>query len=307
MLERWTRRRRCVTRRSTWATARSSLPKGGASCPRARARRTRRQDGVRSWLRAAITTCDAKISLDAGAEALRFDNPLLPETRSEIALHLLAGQRVLGALDVQSVEGGAFDDETLEVLQSMANQVAVAIDNARLYQESRRRLDELNRLHRREFEIPGKGIRFRNGTVSQESGRESPPLESLPEVETLVVRHENGRTYVRLPFFSGGQKIAEMNLESKDRSWSDEEIALLEAAAGQVSTALEKALLVQDSQERARQERELSEGTARIRETLDIEAILQTAAADIQRTLNLAEVDLHIGIRPEAEPTNGQD
>ena len=69
----------------------------------------------------------ARIALDVGAEPVRFANPLLPETRSEIALPLMARNRVLGALDVQSTQPAAFDEANAAVLQAMADQIAIAL------------------------------------------------------------------------------------------------------------------------------------------------------------------------------------
>jgi len=77
-----------------------------------------------------------RIALDVGAEPVRFANPLLPDTRSEIALPLVVGDRVLGALDVQSTQEAAFDSASAEVLQSMADQIAVALSNATSYAEA---------------------------------------------------------------------------------------------------------------------------------------------------------------------------
>jgi GAF domain-containing protein/HAMP domain-containing protein len=87
-----------------------------------------------------------RIALDVGEEAVRFANPLLPETRSEIALPLAVGDRVLGALDVQSTQAAAFDQATASVLQAMADQVAVALNNAALFVASRRNVEALNGL-----------------------------------------------------------------------------------------------------------------------------------------------------------------
>lgn len=265
----------------------------------------RLQVGGRSMVGSAIATHQPRIALDAGAEAVRFNNPLLPETRSEIALPLMVGSRVLGALDVQSVEGSAFDEEDIEVLQNMANQLGVAIENARLFQESQARLNELNRLYRREFQIPSRGIQYRNGQILNASPQIEALEQALNEKDTIVT-HTGNHTRVVLPFLSAGQVVGVMSLKSKNRRWTAEEIALLESAAGQVSTALENALLIRESQERARQERALSAGAARIRETLDIEAILQTAAAEMQRTLNLLEVEVQVGLAPAAPPAQDQ-
>ena len=71
-----------------------------------------------------------RIALDVGDDAVRFDNPLLPDTRSEMTLPLMVGDRLLGVLNIQSAEEAAFDQDDVKTLQSMADQVAVAIGNA---------------------------------------------------------------------------------------------------------------------------------------------------------------------------------
>jgi FOG: GAF domain len=78
-----------------------------------------------------------RIALDVGEDAVFFSNPDLPHTHSEMALPLKVGERVIGVLDVQSVEPSAFTDEDVAVLQTMADQIALAIENARLLQRPR--------------------------------------------------------------------------------------------------------------------------------------------------------------------------
>jgi signal transduction histidine kinase/putative methionine-R-sulfoxide reductase with GAF domain/ActR/RegA family two-component response regulator/HAMP domain-containing protein len=94
----------------------------------------------------------ARIALDVGEEAVRFDNPLLPDTHSEMALPLISRGRVMGALDVQSTREAAFTDEDVTVLQTMADQLANAIENARLFQQTQESLEEISRLHQRYLE-----------------------------------------------------------------------------------------------------------------------------------------------------------
>jgi GAF domain-containing protein/HAMP domain-containing protein len=84
----------------------------------------------------AITRRRSRVALDVGTEAVRFANPLLPDTRSEIALPLMVGDRVLGALDVQSTQEAAFDEASAAVLQSMADQIAVALSNAEQFKQT---------------------------------------------------------------------------------------------------------------------------------------------------------------------------
>jgi len=75
-----------------------------------------------------------RIALDVGTDAVHFANPDLPKTRSELALPLRVGDKVIGALDVQSTEANAFDENDVVVLQTMADQLAIAHENARLLQ-----------------------------------------------------------------------------------------------------------------------------------------------------------------------------
>jgi GAF domain-containing protein len=104
--------------------------------------------GGLSMVGAACAQRKARIALDAGEEPVRFDNPLLPETRSEMALPLMVGDRVLGALDVQSARSAAFSDEDIAVLQLVADQVAVAVDNARRFSEEAGLLEATSPLYR---------------------------------------------------------------------------------------------------------------------------------------------------------------
>lgn len=99
--------------------------------------------GGQSMIGWCVANGRARIALDVGQEAVRFDNPFLPETRSEIALPLISRGQVIGAMTIQSTRPAAFDQEDVTVLQTMADQLATAIENARLFQERERRITEL--------------------------------------------------------------------------------------------------------------------------------------------------------------------
>ena len=104
--------------------------------------------GGLSMVGAACARRKARIALDVGEESVRFDNPLLPETRSEMAMPLVVGDRVLGALDAQSTEPAAFSEEDVAVLQLVADQVAVAVDNALKFSEEGEVLEATSPLFR---------------------------------------------------------------------------------------------------------------------------------------------------------------
>jgi PAS domain S-box-containing protein len=87
-------------------------------------------------------TGQPRIVLDTEGDAVYFDNPFLPDTRSEMALPMRVGDAVIGALDVQSPEEAAFDEEDVEILQVMADQLAVAIERTRLFERTQATLEE---------------------------------------------------------------------------------------------------------------------------------------------------------------------
>jgi len=112
------------------------------------ARGHRLEVGGKSMVGSAVSTRKARIALDVGQEPVRFNNPFLPLTHSEMALPLVVGETVLGALDVQSTETNAFSEADINVLQTMTDQIAIALQNARLYGESQRRSQLEQRINR---------------------------------------------------------------------------------------------------------------------------------------------------------------
>jgi GAF domain-containing protein/anti-sigma regulatory factor (Ser/Thr protein kinase) len=95
--------------------------------------------GGNSMIGASIANRQGRIALDVGAEAVFFENPHLPKTRSEMALPLIMGDDVIGALTVQSTEAAAFHDDDIAALQTMADQLAIAIQNSNLHRQAERR------------------------------------------------------------------------------------------------------------------------------------------------------------------------
>ncbi|MFN2109407.1 MAG: GAF domain-containing protein, partial [Anaerolineae bacterium] len=101
--------------------------------------------GGNSMIGAAVQNREGRIALDVGEEAIFFENPHLPDTRSEMALPLVVGDEVIGALTVQSTQEAAFHDEDIAALQTMADQLAVAIHNSNLHREKQTLLRQAER------------------------------------------------------------------------------------------------------------------------------------------------------------------
>jgi transcriptional regulator with GAF, ATPase, and Fis domain len=108
--------------------------------------------------------------MDTGEGHIRFDNPLLPYTRSEIALPLIAGDNVLGALDAQSTREADFNAQDIETLKTVAYQVAVALENARLYQSARQNLQDMQAIQRQYLLTSWENFAEEKGSVSYEIG-----------------------------------------------------------------------------------------------------------------------------------------
>jgi len=118
-----------VDQSGEWAVLRAGRGEAGAAML---AQGHKLKVGGHSMIGSATDRCQARIALDVGEEPVHFKNPLLPDTRSEMALPLVVGDEVIGAVTVQSVQEAAFSDNDITSLQTMADQLAVAINNARL-------------------------------------------------------------------------------------------------------------------------------------------------------------------------------
>ncbi len=125
-----------------WAVLRAGYGSAGAAMI---AEGHKLKVGGTSMIGSAVAQYKAQIALDVGEEAAHFQNPHLPQTRSEMALPLLAGDEAIGALSVQSEEEGAFTQEDIATLQSMADQLAVAIKNSRLHRQNQELLRQAER------------------------------------------------------------------------------------------------------------------------------------------------------------------
>ena len=220
--------------------------------------------------------CDkrqARIALDAGQDAVRFANPLLPDTRSEIALPLQVGDRVLGALDVQSTQTDAFDENDIAVLQGMADQIATAMENARLFQQSQQALQERNLLS---------GLLVRRGWQEYLTQMQSARSAEFGETGTQPVGPDSKFT-LRIPLELRGQTLGALVMErsSDGQPWQTDEAETIRAVAQQATLALDSARMFEEAQMTAARERLLNEITARIRSTTTLDGVLNSAVREI--------------------------
>jgi GAF domain-containing protein/HAMP domain-containing protein len=270
--------------------------------------------GGDSMIGRCVASGTAAIALDVGEEPQRFDNPLLPDTRSEMALPLRIRGRVVGAMTVQDTVEAAFQKTDIAVMQTMADQVAVAIDNARLFAETQTALEEMEAIHRRYLGrawAEYAGTRARRGYAQTEAGLVPLSAEMLPETQQAMMER---RTVISqatadtggqerapspalvVPILQLDQPIGALGVKEPDggRQWTAEEIALAEAIAEQFALAADNLRLLEETQRRAARDRLLSEVTARMRETLDVRTVLETTADQLYQILDLDKVVIRL-------------
>jgi GAF domain-containing protein/HAMP domain-containing protein len=232
-----------------------------------------------------------KLALDTDSASTDSSNPDLSLTRSEIALPLIVGNDVIGVLDVQSVEKNAFSIEDINVMSTLSRQVSIAIQNARAYQQTREALQ-------------------RAETASMELSRQSwKQFTAQKQIETVLFDGVSTKTVSKtdgqaahnlaIPLVLRGTKIGSIKLNSIDplRVWTEDEIALLQAAADRTTLAIENARLLQDAQKRAAKERTIGEISSKISGLVNIENILETAIKELGTTL--ANTDISIQFSQE--------
>lgn len=252
-----------------------------------------------------ISRGEPRIVLDVEVDSVHFNNPDLPQTCSEMALPLRVAGRVIGALDLQSSQTNAFSQEDISVLHTLADQIAIAIENARLFSEAKRALSNSQAT----FE---KYIKQSWSSFAQQAkhkgfvfdGNQVKPIDSQTKrdairkvIETGSLSLEKASATIAVPINLRGQTIGVLGVRSRrgSREWTRDEIILLEAAAERAALALENARLVESAQQRASRERSIGEITTRIGAVSDIDSILQAAVEELGRRLSeTTEVTLEL-------------
>jgi GAF domain-containing protein/HAMP domain-containing protein len=235
-------------------------------------------DSMIGW---AVANHAARIALDTSQEAVRFKNPWLPLTRSELALPILSGQEVIGALSIQSAEPDAFDQDDINVLQGIADSLSIALHNARLFSQLQESLNEIQSLHRQYL---------------------AQTWSKMPQNQKLDFTFEDPnapepRESLQLPLALRDTVIGNLTLETAAGPLNPEDEAFVAEITTQVALALENARLLEETQRRAEQERIISNLSAKVWSMNDVESILSTALQELGSALKASEgvIRLEVG------------
>lgn len=212
------------------------------------------------------------------ASQIRLDNPMFPYTRSLIAIPLVVGDTVFGALEMHSSKEGEFLLQDLDAYQNMANGISISIENSRLYEDAQQSITEMRATQRQYLEsawtslASERSLQYALGDADMAA---SNPLE--------------------VPLALRNQIIGQI-LTASESEWTSEQKSLIESIATQASLALENARLVEQSQFTASHERLTNEIISKIWASPNMDAILQTTVRELGRNLEASEVEIEISM-----------
>jgi GAF domain-containing protein/HAMP domain-containing protein len=246
----------------------------------------------------------ARIALDVGEDAVYFDNPDMPNTHSEMALPLIAGGEVLGVLDIQSVEVNAFSEDDIPTLQILADQLATAVQNARLLRDTQ---EALFAARKATSEISQQGwqsllentgttgyVGLTHGEVIPANGEMDESTKQALVIGSYVISEDQHS--ISVPIISRGKTIGMLRLSkpSHSEAWRPEEIADVEALSDQISNALESARLFSDVQRRAAREHTIGAISDHLDSALDINEVMETAVRELGNIIVDAEIAVQL-------------
>ena len=212
-----------------------------------------------------------------------------PLTRSRMLLPLAVRGNILGILDLHSDQPRAFDAQDAEILQTLADLVAISFDNARLINETKSLLSQLEVSTNIQTERT-----WRKLTSRQRPAYQYTPAGVRPIFSTSKKGSGDG---LHVPLILHGQKIGAIKLMRKGgiSQWSERERVLVEKIADQIALALENSRLVDEAQKGALRDQMIANISTRVRETLEIESVAKTAATELLRAFDLKEAEILIG------------
>ncbi len=268
-------------------------------------RRYRIKVGASELIGHVTATGNARIGSDTDHDNKFLNNPDLPNTHSEMAVPLISGNKIIGALDIQSENPNAFTKEDIDVIQTLADQVSIAIENARLFDSTKKSLYEAETIYRQYIHDEWLNLTTSENILGfRYTVTGATPLENLLEASEIKKAIETGETITDNDYQSGQailavpiklreEVIGVLNIRTPGKqNWTQDEIGLVQAVADRVAVSAENARLFDQTTSRAERESAVSEITSKIRGTNNPEEMVQIAINELKEILNLT--DIHI-------------
>jgi GAF domain-containing protein len=249
---------------------------------------------------------EARIVFDLASDVVHYKNPLLPETRSEMALPLRSGVATIGALDVQSVLENAFSQDDVSILQIIADQLAIAIEKTRLVNDLQHSVNELEAVHQSTTQKAWKthlkntrqkvAYRYRESQLENQVVETEHSLEAENKGQSVLTNLPAGDgsgkmvTVLAVPIKLRNQVLGVVDIQFEGANVSPDLISLIEGTVNRLAVSLENARLLEEIRGRAERERMVSEISSKVRSASDVDSVLRIAAQEIGKSLGVSEV-----------------
>jgi GAF domain-containing protein len=242
----------------------------------------RLQVGGSSMIGWCVANQKSKIALDVGREAVRFNNPDLPDTHSELALPIISHGESLGALTIQSDQANAFDDNDIRILQGVTDSLAISLENTKLLERMQQSMDEIRSLNRTYLLQGWSDAVAINGQMSY-------------TFENEMRGKDQAVNRVKIPMTLRDETIGQITLEMEKKEFAQDDLEFVEAISVQTALALENARLIDETQRKALQEATVNRLSAEFSRGLNIDEIISSAMKEISQLPTVAEVSIYLG------------
>lgn len=256
-----------------------------------------------------VSRGEPRIASNVAQDSFHHKNPLLPNTQAEMALPLLSNQSVIGALDIQSNRANDFTQEEVKILQLITNQLSLAIEKASLVENLQQTVQSLEMAQSQIVWNAWKqhlqqdtglyAYRFKNQKVENVLVHTPESEKSLREGKKVIQVHQTdstapASTTVSIPIKIQNQVLGVLNVRVNREQVPQDLLTLLDSSVDRLSLALENARLMEEAQSRADEEHLVSEITTRLRSSIDVDSILETAAEELGKSMGVSEVIIQL-------------
>lgn len=269
------------------------------------------------------------VALDTSADPAHRRNEFLPDTRSELALPIVDGTLILGALDVQSTRRNAFHQDDIQALQIMVNVLATSIRNARLFEtqvknvqenqrllaEAQANIEEIKRLNqqltgRAWTEFLGQpnavgGVTLKNNQVVQDAEWSENLVTAATRKRVVSQVNEKGMT-VAVPVTLRGEVIGAIEVEPGTEVRETDSIEMIQAVAERLAISLDNARLFEEAQQATRQEQRINEIASRYQGAQGVDDLLRVTLTELSQSLGANKAAIRLGNLAPTTTTDGE-
>jgi GAF domain-containing protein len=292
--------------RSEFAVLKAGVGEAGAAMLARQHKLRIREEGVVGFV---VARGEIRIASDVTQDTFHYKNPFLPLTQSEMAVPLLVGNTVIGALDAQSTLPNAFDEEVVDFLLTVAATLSMSIDRTMKVNDLEKQLSEITEKETnttvKSWQAHLKGsrkkfdYRYSQSDASLNTETSNPPSEAVAAgMPNKVTNSSSAKTAsISVPIKLRDQVLGMINLKVEGDQSPAEINQLVNSASERLALALENARLLEEIQERADREHLVSNISDRVRSATDIDSILKTTVQELGKTMGVGEVRIQLKTR----------